>query len=296
MASIRLQIECLTAFLLVMLWVSGANATTLLDDALIYVAPIEAAPPPMNQSIANLVAEESTRNGVQIEATQSVAPYHLVGVASATALDAGTNVMVVWELKGANKNTVFEFIVEEMAPYQSPDAPWDAVDRESLQRLARQTADQLVVELDKKTVGTAVLAAKTNDASGQTESSSKPAFAKVTIGDIVGAPSDGNSLLPMALSQILQQVDVETVGTSAPDVYTITARVTVSEPTLKQTVGITWQVSGPNGQEYAQIEQSNEIEAGALDETWGDAAVFAAAAAGEGIFALIERLGPTPPK
>jgi hypothetical protein len=67
--------------------------------------------------------------------------------------------------------------------------------------------------------------------------------------------------------------------------------VTIGQPNGKaQKVALRWTVKAPDGDILGIVEQANEVPAGSLDDAWGKAADYAALAAAEGIFNLVDQL------
>jgi hypothetical protein len=57
-----------------------------------------------------------------------------------------------------------------------------------------------------------------------------------------------------------------------------------------QKVALRWTVVAPDGKVLGAVEQANDIPAGSLDSGWGKAADYAALAAADGIFDLVDKL------
>ena len=72
------------------------------------------------------------------------------------------------------------------------------------------------------------------------------------------------------------------------DALTITGKVELGGVINgQQTVRLTWVVAKPDGQVLGDLKQENTVEAGSLDQGWGENAGFVTEAAAEGIFKLI---------
>jgi hypothetical protein len=67
--------------------------------------------------------------------------------------------------------------------------------------------------------------------------------------------------------------------------------VALGEPNGQaQKVTLRWTVKAPDGQVLGAVEQANDVPAGSLDDSWGEAADHAALAAAQGIFDLVDKL------
>ncbi len=254
------------------------------------VAPVEGAPPPLDERLARLVSD--AMNDYDLPATTDPnedVVYVLKGKASAKGTAGGTATSVEWEVTRADGAVLRRLRTEDVAPYMASGDPWAALDMESLKRLAVETARTL--EDSRDDLESAALSAPTTPAAG------KEPLGRIAIGPINGAPGDGTEMLTQALAQVMAQYNVEVVPRAGPDVYVTKGSVELVDKNADtQTVRIDWQLNGPNGQNYGTVEQENDVPRGSLDSQWGDAAVYAAAGAGDGLVVLMQRLGPTPPK
>ena len=71
--------------------------------------------------------------------------------------------------------------------------------------------------------------------------------------------------------------------------YRVEGTVTLGPPREgKQPINIEWLVRDPQGKKLGTVSQKNEIEAGSLDQAWGQTADMAAAAAAQGIIKLMQ--------
>lgn len=114
-------------------------------------------------------------------------------------------------------------------------------------------------------------------------------FAAVPV--VTGAGSSGNGELTDAMRQVLKDAGWPVLTAKRKDALTIQGTVTLDKPTGEtQVVRIVWQVAAPDGRKLGDIKQENSVPAGALKGSWGDNAQFAAEAAAEGIFKLIQGL------
>ena len=116
----------------------------------------------------------------------------------------------------------------------------------------------------------------------------------VLIGDVTGAPGDGNAALKRSMAVALGGGGLKLASNSEEAVFTVTANVDVGEPEKgAQAVKILWLVKDVDGKEVGRAEQANAVPAGSLDGRWGRTAAFVAAAAMDGIMAVIKRHDPS---
>ena len=255
------------------------------------VTPVEGAPPPFDERLARLVADELAY--IDIPATTDLDGDHLfvlAGKATSKSDWTGTYTKIVWRIQDEAGSLLTELSIEDTAPFVSPDAPWEALDMAALKRLAQKTAD--AVESAQDNLDQALAAVPRNQDSA---AAGKPQRGRMAIGTISGAPGDGNDALALALAQVLRQYQVIVEAKPGPGIYSTKATVSVTNKDAQtQTVRIEWLLLGPSGQRYGAVEQENDVAAGSLT-VWGDTAVYAAAGAGDGLVALMEQLGATPP-
>ena len=105
---------------------------------------------------------------------------------------------------------------------------------------------------------------------------------------VTGAPGDGNAALASAMRQELQQAGLSN-GNPGQKGYTVAGKVTAGAVKEgKQSIKIDWRVSDPAGGLLATVSQNNDIQAGALDGSWGNIASDAAQGAASRIKQLID--------
>lgn len=118
----------------------------------------------------------------------------------------------------------------------------------------------------------------------------------VALGQVSGAPGDGDTALARAMGAALERVHVALAGpdSGTPD-YTLSAEVAVSPPNGKnQQVKLSWALIRPDGSEVGHVNQENAVPAGSLDRFWGDIAYAVTNAAAPGVRQLIEQAGTAP--
>jgi hypothetical protein len=122
-------------------------------------------------------------------------------------------------------------------------------------------------------------------------------FPRVRVLAVTGAPGDGNRALTAGMRRALGESQIVLVD--APDATTMTVigSVEISAPAEgKQRIVIRWVVKGPGGEQLGDLEQANDIRAGALNGAWGGVAHVIAIAASEGVLQLINRAGGAAPR
>ncbi len=123
---------------------------------------------------------------------------------------------------------------------------------------------------------------------------SKPGKKAVVIKSVAvplvqGAAGSGNTDLTEAMRQVLREAGWPVVNSPAPDALTIQGKVKMAAAKgSSQTVKLEWLVTTPDGKRLGDISQANDVQAGSLDQGWGENARYASEAAAEGIFKLIQ--------
>ena len=116
------------------------------------------------------------------------------------------------------------------------------------------------------------------------------AIKAVAVPPVKGAKGSGNSELTVAMRDALQQAGWPILTAARADALTVQGRVTIGEAHgATQGVQIVWDVLTPDGKNLGNLKQDNAVPAGSLDASWGESARYAAEAAAEGIFSLIQK-------
>jgi hypothetical protein len=119
----------------------------------------------------------------------------------------------------------------------------------------------------------------------------------VSVWGVDGAPGDGKLALKRALEFILRENGVPIVERDTPEALVVSGTVSLAKPVSGvQLIRLRWVLLMPDGSELGTVEQENQIPAGSLDNNWGEAAIFAAEGAFEGLAALLEKAPPLKPK
>lgn len=111
------------------------------------------------------------------------------------------------------------------------------------------------------------------------------------VGEVAGAPGDGNTRLRAAIGQILPRAGLQLTPRSTADSLVVTGAVSVAAPhDGEQLVSIAWTVWDPYGAEVGTIAQKRSVAAGSLDANWGLVANEAALAGAAGIAQMIHQI------
>lgn len=111
------------------------------------------------------------------------------------------------------------------------------------------------------------------------------------IGEVAGAPGDGNSRLRAAIEQLLPRTGLELAPRADADSLVVTGEVTlVPARGGEQRVEIAWTVWDPFGVQVGTIAQARPVAAGSLDSKWGLVANEAALAGAVGIAEMVRKI------
>lgn len=112
---------------------------------------------------------------------------------------------------------------------------------------------------------------------------------KVALVGVTGSPGRGNDELYKAMRKALRLAGWPVVSKPGKTTLAITGRVELGQSVGGgQQVSLAWAVMLPDGKVLGTVRQQNDVPAGSLNEGWGQTAGFAAEAAAEGIFNLVE--------
>lgn len=157
-------------------------------------------------------------------------------------------------------------------------AAWAEAGPDTLRRVAEQAAPQLAklllqVEAARKATDPASLG------------SGPP---RIRLGQVRGAPGDGNTSLPARMRDQLGTQGFVVQDSADGALYAVDATVALfPAPGAKQRVEIVWIVSRRDGEELGRIAQLNELPTGTLDRPWGDIAYVVAEEAAEGVRTVV---------
>ena len=276
------------------------------------LAPIMGAPEALSKQVGSQLNGSLERQRVGIAQGSDPASYTLRGYMVATREKAATKVAYIFDLTDSSGKRVNRIQGEEMVQGASGGDAWSAVTPEVSQRITDKTAASLSATLASlpasgagapatamaPPVGTganmatpqqaAAVAPAAGPTTGSINSGAAPGGLVALIPAVTGAPGDGNAALANAMRQELQQAGVSS-GNPGQKGYTVAGKVSAGAvKDGKQSIKIDWRVSDPSGGLLATVSQNNEIQAGALDGSWGNIASDAAQGAASRIKQLID--------
>jgi hypothetical protein len=254
----------------------GSPLMTLRDMATVSIAPLEGGPRATAEKLGAAMAAALQKHEIAASSRNAgLDSYRLTGRIQAMPPSGGRAALVaLWELRDPSG----KLLGTRAERVEAAAGDWQAGNTEAVAHVAAAGADQLSALLeDKAPVETAV--------GGRT---------RLLIGGVEGAPGDGGAALDKAIALLLQRQDVAIVTDrhAAADLV-LKVDVTVAPPSNgKQHVEIVWHVRKTDGSEIGTVAQENDVPAGLLDGPWGDVAYTIAAAAQNGIMALVARGAP----
>ncbi len=170
--------------------------------------------------------------------------------------------------------------------------PWEAfvragpgaegdIDLETLNGPSKIVLDQPQVDIAQN--------AEPPSAPAKPDNPNAVAIKAVAIIPVQGGSDKANGELTAAMRDTLRQAGWPVLEASRADALTIAGHIQLAKPKGGlQTVTLKWDVSTPQGKSLGDLSQSNDVPQGSLDKGWGENATYAAQAASEGIFKLIE--------
>jgi hypothetical protein len=260
--------------------VSHANVVTPTltppDSAGILVLPVSGAPSPAATDIAQAMADALQQEDVPASTSASnQRSFRLSStVTTLAAGDSGDAIIISWTLNDANGRKLGGTESNTTASEQSWRLGGDDI--------ARALANPAAPTLAKLIESDAPLP----------QGNASPV---VALGDVSGAPGDGDTALARAMGAALGRVHVELADPGGKPDYTLSGTVEVSPPSgPNQTVKLSWALLRPDGSEVGRVNQENAVPAGSLDRFWGDIAYAVTNAAAPGVRQLIEQAGTAP--
>lgn len=122
------------------------------------------------------------------------------------------------------------------------------------------------------------------------DKSSGEGINNVALVGVTGSPGRGNDELYLAMQKVLRQAGWPVVKKPGRSTLAISGRVALAKPRSGvQQVKLAWAVTLPTGKVLGTVRQANDVPAGSLNKGWGKTAGYAAEAAAEGIFNLVEQ-------
>jgi hypothetical protein len=110
------------------------------------------------------------------------------------------------------------------------------------------------------------------------------------IGQVTGAPSDGDKALTRALDYALRRTGVKLAQAGDKNTLEVRGAVTiVPRGATLRTVAVVWTVFAPDGAEIGQVHQQNDVTSEFIERAWPEMASAVADGAAEGLADLVER-------
>jgi hypothetical protein len=254
----------------------GSPLMTLRDMASVSIAPLAGGPRATAEKLGPAMAAALQQHEIAASTRNSgLDSYALTGRIQAMPPNAGKAALVaLWELRDPSGKPLGTRVerVEALA------GDWEAGNSDAVARVAAAGAEQLAGLIEDKAPVEAAVGGRT----------------RLLIGGVDGAPGDGAAALDKAIGSLLQRQDVAIVSDpqAAADLV-LRVEVAVDPPRNgKQHVKIVWHLRKKGGAEIGTVAQQNDVPAGLLDGPWGDVAYTVAAAAQDGIMALVAHAAP----
>jgi hypothetical protein len=116
---------------------------------------------------------------------------------------------------------------------------------------------------------------------------------RVRIGRIAGAPGDGNRALALALEGALRERGAKIERGQGSGLWRVDCVVTVARlSATEDRVKLVWKLVAADGKEAGTLVQENPVERGRLGRKWGPIAAFAAEAAADGMWQVLQQIRP----
>jgi hypothetical protein len=197
-------------------------------------------------------------------------------------------------LRGAGVNSIEELMGEtdEVAERATPTV---SAKKSAKPGKASRLADRSTSASEREQLATALPApdAKTDLSDMQTvaNTSGRGGINKVALVGVTGSPGRGNDELYLAMRKVLSDAGWPVVKKPGKTTLSISGRVALTAPKSgMQQVKLAWAVTLPTGKVLGTVRQANDVPAGSLNRGWGQTAGYAAEAAAEGIFNLVEQV------
>jgi hypothetical protein len=124
----------------------------------------------------------------------------------------------------------------------------------------------------------------------RTKSKDAVVIEAVAVPNVTGAKGSGSADLTRAMRMVLKEAGWPVVNVKAANALTIEGRVKQGPVEgASEQVQLEWLVRTPDGKILGNVAQTNTVPAGSLNNGWGENARFAAEAAADGIFKLIQK-------
>lgn len=189
------------------------------------------------------------------------------------------------------------FEKSEASPANAIKPPWEALVQAGPGAENDLDLETLDGPMLRPTVAGPVMPVEPQVADGAQEKSTEPQKAQkkgpmikaVAVPSVVGAKGKGNGELMAAMRNVLKDAGWPVIAGRREDALLITGKAAFgSAGGQEQKVKLVWTVAAPDGKVLGEIVQENAVPTGSFDQGWGENAQYAAEAAAEGIFKLIQ--------
>ncbi len=111
---------------------------------------------------------------------------------------------------------------------------------------------------------------------------------RIYVGNVTGAPGDGNTTLPLDLARDLAGPNLQVITNPARADFTVTAKVKAEPDKNGQTlITLNWSVTDANHRKIGQVTQLHDLGLSEITPYWGDIAAAAATEAATGIAEVV---------
>jgi hypothetical protein len=256
----------------------GSPILTLRDMASVSIAPIAGGPRSTAEKLAPAMAAALQQRDIAAsDRNASLDSYRLTGrIQAMPPRDGKAALVALWELRDPSG----KLVGTRAERIEAAAGDWETGNPKSVADVAAAGADQLAGLMQEGSPAEAAVGGRT----------------RLLLDGVTGAPGDGGEALERAIGLLLQRQDVAVVtDPRAGADLALAVEVAVGLPRAgKQHVKIVWHLLRPGGGEIGTVAQENDVPAGLLDGPWGDIAYTVAAAAQDGIMALVARGAPLP--
>ncbi len=275
---------------------NDAIIDTITVNPSVMIAPIQGAPAPLNQILAErLAAATQARDVAAVTRGAGKAASLMLGrVTALPNSDGGTELAFEWQLNNAEGLPIGDLKTLVTAFPLTADDPWLLYANTDLTPVIADATEFLVTQLYRPSAQ-AALPSKAPGAPPPVFQEGSPYY--LHIQPVQGAPGDGRISLTRAMVSLLSQEDLPIAlliqDAPTPATFIIDAQVKIADlDAYTQQIDLNWRLKSPTGEVLGNVQQSNAIQSGSLDGEWGDTAFLAAAAAADGLLSMLLQFDP----
>ncbi len=252
----------------------GANAVRLATPP----APVLMVPTPggalLDDASAKLYAEDLATDLANLDIPSIAGPaatgdWRLTITASLN----GASVIPSYDIIGPDKKTYGH---QSGLPVAA--AAWANGDTQAL--AAAANADSPALEKTLAAINARIQGSNPNSLENRTP--------RIYVGNVTGAPGDGNTTLPLDLARDLAGPNLQVITNPARADFTVTAQVKAEPDKNGQTlITLNWSVTDANHRKIGQVTQLHDLGLSEITPYWGDIAAAAATEAATGIAEVV---------